>query len=116
MNSLLIIGADHLGVIPDKLTSVGFKKILHMNGRKVQMVKRDIPENINCILILTDYVNHNLTAVVKKRAKSQCIPVSFTQNVLGAQFIMRLKIAFNYILIENDYQIIGGVNNEQKLY
>ena len=27
MNSLLIIGADHLGVIPDKLTSVGFDEV-----------------------------------------------------------------------------------------
>lgn len=80
MNSLLIIGADHLGVIPDKLTSFGFKNILHMNGRKVQMVKREIPENINCILILTDYVNHNLTAVVKKRAKSQCIPIFYAKR------------------------------------
>lgn len=80
MNSLLIIGADHLGVIPEKLSSVGFKKILHMNGRKVQMVKRDIPASINCILILTDYVNHNLTAVIKKRAKSQSIPVFYAKR------------------------------------
>jgi hypothetical protein len=80
MNSLLIIGADHLGVIPDRLTSVGFKKILHMSGRKVQMVKRDIPESINCILILTDYVNHNLTAVIKKRAKNQSIPIYYAKR------------------------------------
>ncbi|MBB6444229.1 DUF2325 domain-containing protein [Bacillus benzoevorans] len=80
MNSLLIIGADHLGVIPDKLASVGFRKILHMNGRKVQMVKRDIPESINCILILTDYVNHNLTAVIKKRAKNQSIPIYYAKR------------------------------------
>nr|WP_295970858.1 DUF2325 domain-containing protein [uncultured Bacillus sp.] len=80
MNSLLIIGADHLGVIPEKLTSVGFKKILHMSGRKVQMVKRDIPENISCILILTDYVNHNLTSVIKKRAKNQSIPIFYAKR------------------------------------
>jgi hypothetical protein len=80
MNSLLIIGADHLGVIPDKLSSVGFDQILHINGRKVQMVKRAIPENISCILVLTDYVNHNLSTVIKQRAKSQSIPIFYAKR------------------------------------
>ena len=69
VSSLLIVGADHLGVILDKLTSVGFDEVLHLNGRKGQMVKKDIPENISCILVLTDFVNHNLSTVIKKRAK-----------------------------------------------
>lgn len=80
MTSLLIIGADHLGVIRDKLTSVGFDVVLHTNGRKVQMVKKEIPEKINCILVLTDYVNHNLSTVIKKRAKNQCIPIYYAKR------------------------------------
>ncbi|NWQ43683.1 DUF2325 domain-containing protein [Bacillus sp. EB106-08-02-XG196] len=80
MTSLLIIGADHLGVIRDKLTSVGFDVVLHINGRKVQMVKKEIPEKINCILVLTDYVNHNLSTVIKKRAKNQCIPIYYAKR------------------------------------
>ncbi|MCM3586656.1 DUF2325 domain-containing protein [Mesobacillus maritimus] len=80
MNSLLIVGADHLGIIPDKLTSVGFDEILHVNGRKAKMVNIEIPEKVNCILVLTDYVNHNLTSVIKKRAKSQSIPIYFAKR------------------------------------
>ena len=80
MNSLLIIGADHLGVIRDKLSSVGFDEILHINGRKVKMVKRAIPENISCILVLTDYVNHNLSTVIKQRAKNQSIPIFYAKR------------------------------------
>lgn len=80
MSSLLIVGADHLGVIRDKLTSVGFDVVLHINGRKVQMVKKDIPEKISCILILTDYVNHNLSTVIKKRAKNQSIPIYYAKR------------------------------------
>ncbi|MGJ7922622.1 DUF2325 domain-containing protein [Neobacillus sp. LXY-4] len=80
MNSLLIVGADHLGVIPDKLTSVGFDKVFHINGRKVQMVKKELPEQINCILVLTDYVNHNLSTVIKKRAKTQSIPIYYAKR------------------------------------
>lgn len=80
LSSLLIVGADNLGVIPDKLTSVGFDKVLHIDGRKAKMVKIDIPEKISCILILTDYVNHNLSTVIKKRAKNQSIPIYYAKR------------------------------------
>lgn len=80
MGTLLIVGADHLGVIPNKLTSVGFKEVVHLNGRKVQMVKKELSEKISCILVLTDYVNHNLSTVIKKQAKSQCIPIYYAKR------------------------------------
>jgi hypothetical protein len=80
LRSLLIVGADHLGVIPDKLTMIGFDEVLHINGRKGQMVKKVIPENINYILVLTDYVNHNLSTVMKKRAKDQSIPIYYAKR------------------------------------
>ena len=80
MSSLLIVGADHLGVIPEKLNSVGFDEVFHLNGRKGQMVKKDIPESVSCILVLTDYVNHNLSTVIKKRAKKQSIPVYYAKR------------------------------------
>lgn len=77
MRTLLIVGADHLGIIPKKLSSLGFDKVLHINGRKAQMVKMSLPENINYILVLTDYVNHNLSTVIKQRAKKQEIPIFY---------------------------------------
>jgi hypothetical protein len=80
MSSLLIVGADHLGVIPDKLTTVGFDEVLHVNGRNTRMVKKEIPEGISCILVLTDFVNHNLTGVIKKRAKKNSIPVFYAKR------------------------------------
>ncbi|KAA9021589.1 DUF2325 domain-containing protein [Niallia endozanthoxylica] len=80
MNSLLIIGGDDLGVIPDKLSSYGFDEILHTNGRKVKMVSKKIPEHINCILVLTDFVNHNLSTVIKKRAKTKSIPIFYAKR------------------------------------
>ena len=80
MHSLLIIGADHLGVIPKKLFSLGFNEVLHISGRKAQMVKKAIPENISYILILTDYVNHNLSTVIKQQAKKQDIPIFYAKR------------------------------------
>jgi hypothetical protein len=34
MPSLLIVGADHLGNIEDKLSEIGFDEIQHITGRK----------------------------------------------------------------------------------
>lgn len=78
--SLMIVGADHLGNIEEKLSEIGFREIHHITGRKPQEVKKDIPEKINLILVLTDYVNHNLSKVIKQKAKDQCLPICFAKR------------------------------------
>lgn len=80
MSSLLIIGADHLGSIPEKLKGLGYKEVVHVTGRKVKMVKWDIPQHIDVILILTDYINHNLSTVIKQRAKQQDITIRYAKR------------------------------------
>ncbi|MEW9673086.1 DUF2325 domain-containing protein [Ammoniphilus sp. 3BR4] len=78
--SLMIVGADHLGNIEEKLIEMGFGEVIHITDRKVQDVNREIPEKINLILVLTDFVNHNLAKVIKQKAKEQSLPVYFTKR------------------------------------
>ncbi|QOY36106.1 DUF2325 domain-containing protein [Anaerobacillus isosaccharinicus] len=80
MRSLLIVGADHLGTIPQKLIELGFSEVTHLCGRKVQMVKREIPENVDSILVLTDFINHNLAKALKKKAQDQSVPVYYAKR------------------------------------
>ncbi|WP_027410475.1 DUF2325 domain-containing protein [Anoxybacteroides tepidamans] len=80
MSSLLVVGADHLGNITDKLMDSGFKEIIHLDGRKVNMVRRDIPEHIDLVLVMTDYVNHNLAKAIKQKAKNQAKPIYFVKR------------------------------------
>ncbi|ARK28604.1 DUF2325 domain-containing protein [Halalkalibacter krulwichiae] len=80
MSALLIVGADHLGAIPKKLESLGFSEIIHVSGRKVQMVKKEIPTHIDLILVLTDFINHNLTGVLKRKASEQKIPICYAKR------------------------------------
>jgi hypothetical protein len=80
MPSLLIIGADHLGPIEAKLAELGFDQIAHISGRKSLEVKRAIPDHVDYILVLTDYVNHNLSKVVKQRAKESSLPILFAKR------------------------------------
>ncbi|MGN7312631.1 DUF2325 domain-containing protein [Alkalicoccobacillus gibsonii] len=80
MTSLMIVGADHLGSIPKKLEDMGFANILHISGRKTKMVKREIPADIDMILVLTDFINHNLTTVLKKKAMEQDVPICYAKR------------------------------------
>ncbi|GAF64725.1 hypothetical protein BTS2_1621 [Bacillus sp. TS-2] len=80
MSSLLIVGGDRLGAIPKKLKELGFEHITHLSGRKTQAVKKEIPQHIDLVLILTDFINHNLTTSLKKRATEQNIPICFAKR------------------------------------
>ena len=89
MMSVLIVGGDHLGNIEGRLKDIGYQKVLHITGRKIQSVK-SLPNKINSILVLTDYVNHNLSKEIKEKAKKQQVPIFFAKrswssiyNVLG---------------------------------
>ncbi|CAG7642584.1 hypothetical protein PAESOLCIP111_04358 [Paenibacillus solanacearum] len=80
MASLLIVGADHLGNIPEHLAGLGVNEVLHMSGRKCQMTRKGIPEKVDAVLVLTDYVNHNLTKVIKQQAKEQDVPIYYAKR------------------------------------
>lgn len=80
MKSMLIIGGDQLGKITKKLEVAGFKEVIHLNGRKKQMIRKEIPKNVNLILVLTDYINHNLSGVIKRKAQEQGIPICFSKR------------------------------------
>ena len=75
--SVLIVGGDHLGSIPKELKKIGVDDIKHMSGRNRNVIKRGMPMTMDLIIVLHDYVNHNLASVTKKQAKECNIPVVF---------------------------------------
>lgn len=84
LKSLLIVGGDRMDKITEKLESYGIKQIIHINGRKVQMVRREIPEQVDAVLVITDYVNHNLANVIKQKAKNKALPTYFSRRSWGS--------------------------------
>ena len=78
--SVLIVGGDHLGSIPKELKKIGVDDIKHMSGRNRNVIKRTMPMTMDLIIILHDYVNHNLANVTKKQAKEYNIPVVFAKR------------------------------------
>jgi hypothetical protein len=80
MGTVLVIGGDRLGNIPDVLQYEGFQEIYHVTGRKNSQTKMKIPVNTKMIVVFTDYVNHNLSTHIKHQAKEKNVPVLFCKR------------------------------------
>ncbi len=78
--SILIVGGDHLGSIPKELKKIGLDDIQHVSGRNKNGIKKGIPVTVGLIIVLHDFVNHNLAHVIKKSAKKLNIPVIFARR------------------------------------
>jgi hypothetical protein len=72
---VLVIGADHLGSLTKNLQDLGIKQILHWKGRNHEEVRKKIPDGIEVIILLCDFVNHNLVYRIKSEARRRGIPV-----------------------------------------
>lgn len=71
MSSVMVVGGDRLKHITDRLEGEGFNEVIHLDGRKSNMVKREIPEHIGFVLVITDFINHNMAKVIKEKAKNK---------------------------------------------
>jgi hypothetical protein len=79
--SMVVIGGDHLGGITNKLKELGVTELFHISGRKKLDFKK-VPLNNQpaCILVLTDYINHNMMIRIKNEAKNLSIPLIFARR------------------------------------
>ncbi|CAJ1001703.1 MULTISPECIES: DUF2325 domain-containing protein [Bacillales] len=84
MSSILVIGGDRLGNIVDFLQNQGFTEIHHVTGRKSSQTGVKIPTGVHMILVLTDFVNHNLAKTVKNQAKDRELPIVFCKRSCAA--------------------------------
>lgn len=79
--SIFIVGADHLGDIATNLKNMGCLTLTHLKGRKnIQKRNLHIPEGTDMVLVMTDYVDHNIARSIRERAKNLSIPVVFSKR------------------------------------
>lgn len=79
---VLVIGGDHLGAIGENLEGLGFGRIHHVKGRTEKRV--EIPAGTGLIVVLVDFVNHNLARWVKEQAKVRRVPIVFSRRSWSA--------------------------------
>lgn len=78
--SVVIVGGDHLGNIPRELDKIGCTDIQHLTGRSKQKIRDRIPDKTDFIILLCDFVNHNLAYKIKKFAGDRAIPIIYAKR------------------------------------
>ncbi|OAA94764.1 DUF2325 domain-containing protein [Clostridium coskatii] len=78
--SILVVGGDRLGNIEDKLREKGFNEIGHVTGRKKGDRKIKIHENTDLVLVLIDYIGHNMANIIKERSSRNNVEVMFCKR------------------------------------
>lgn len=79
--SVLIIGGDKIDTIRSILDSLGKFSITHWDTRKKSSAcRKEIPQDTDYILMLTDFLNHNAMYKYRKEAKKKDIPVICTKR------------------------------------
>ncbi|MCP4971427.1 MAG: DUF2325 domain-containing protein [Arcobacter sp.] len=85
--SVLIIGGDKIDTIKGILEQFGDFSITHWDTRKKSSAcRKDIPQNTDYILMLTDFINHNAMYKYRKEAKKKNIPLICTKRSASAVY------------------------------
>ena len=73
--SVLVIGGDNISPIRAILGELGVDRIKHWDARnKSSITRKKLPEDIDCLLFLTNFLNHNAMYKFKNEAKRRNIP------------------------------------------
>jgi len=73
--SVLVIGGDKVNNIFEILKDLGATQILHWDARKkTSVTKKDIPKNVDIVVMLTSFLNHNAMKYFKAQAKKRALP------------------------------------------
>jgi len=78
--TVLIVGGDYLGKIPERLKELGFSQIQHLSGRKVNHIEAELPHSVDVVLVLVDYINHPLACKIKREAQRRGVKALFARR------------------------------------
>jgi len=72
--SVLIIGGDNISPIKSILNNFGVVSIDHWSARNKHSINRKKLPSIDCLVMLTNFLNHNTMHKFKNEAKRRNIP------------------------------------------
>ncbi|NEZ47146.1 DUF2325 domain-containing protein [Clostridium niameyense] len=68
--SAFVVGGDRINTIKENLKEMGFDEINHISGRRKRHRKLQVPVNTDLVLVLTDFIGHNVVESVKEQVKA----------------------------------------------
>lgn len=91
--SVLVIGADEITSIQAVLHDLGAKKITHWDARNENRVnKKSIPHDTKCVVMLTNFLNHNTMNKIKTQAKKRKIPLVCAKRSVSCVYSEYCKV------------------------
>lgn len=78
--SILVVGGDKIENIIQKLSENGFSDVHHISGRRPADKKFKIPYETDLVLVLVDFINHQLMNVIKKETRKNGVQVTFSKR------------------------------------
>lgn len=91
--SVLVIGGDKISSIELMLKSLGVSSITHWDTRKKSSAcKKIIPTEIECVVMLTSFLNHNAMKYFRNEAKKRELPVICSKNSSSCFYNEYMKI------------------------
>ena len=73
MSAVLVIGGDKIDSITSVLQDFSFEKVTHWDARNPSVVKKEIPQDVKLVIMLTNFLNHNAMNKFKNEAKRKAI-------------------------------------------
>ncbi|ABB44291.1 conserved hypothetical protein [Sulfurimonas denitrificans DSM 1251] len=101
--SVLVIGGDKISSIESILKSLGVLSIVHWDARKkASTCKKIIPIDIECVVMLTSFLNHNAMKYFRNEAKKRELPIVCSKNNSSCLYNEYIKIMKNQNCFECD--------------
>jgi len=79
----LIVGGDAVDNVRRQLAEQGYDQVAHWQGRKTGDCRRTFPRNLDLVVVMLGFVNHNLCKRVREEADRQDWPVRFLGRKQG---------------------------------
>lgn len=76
----LVIGGDRIDSIRRELAEHGREDIEHWGGRKPADTRRAIPARVDLVIMVTDYLSHNMLYSATVRATRLDLPIIYSRR------------------------------------
>ncbi|MDX4060639.1 DUF2325 domain-containing protein [Aliarcobacter skirrowii] len=91
--SVLVIGADDISQIKEMFLNLGVKNVSHWDARKKSSaLKKVLPQNLDCIVMITSFLNHNTMYKYKTQAKKRNIPFICSKRSTSCVYEEYIKV------------------------
>lgn len=79
----VIVGGDYVKSIGKAITDRGVERVEHWTGRKPGELRKSLPNGTGLVVILCDYVSHNMAKKIHADAEQTGVPVIYCRRSLG---------------------------------